>query len=107
MGEAEAQLGDFPMIVRKIEWVPALVPLFSMPASPSSSFPPVTTLLPITVQVHLGITPEGQDQAQGAAVGADRRQESHCSSALTALPQPSSPDSYLLSGKSTPRRMVS
>lgn len=56
-----------------------MAPMFVNACLPFLLFPPsFCYLLPIAVQVHLGITPEGQDQAQGAAVGAGRGQESHC-----------------------------
>lgn len=56
-----------------------------MPATRFSSLPSCCHFLPIAVQVHLSITPEGQDQAQGAAVGTGRGQESHCPSAPHSL----------------------
>lgn len=55
---------------------------------PHSPLPSCCHFLPIAVQIHLGITPEGQDQAQGATVGTGRGQESHCPSAPTSQPWP-------------------
>lgn len=62
-----------------------------MPASVFSFLPSCCHFLPIAVQVHLGITPEGQDQAQGAAVGTDGTGESLSLSTLQPWPNPSLP----------------
>jgi hypothetical protein len=60
---------------------PRSQPQFCYSSPPCFSSPlPISCchLLPVSIKVHLGVTPEGQDQAQGAAGGAGRGQRERC-----------------------------